>query len=148
MSTLMYKDNDTWVEFFGSMPVGSIYISYNSTSPSTIWGGTWSRVTDAVLRANSGSTIGYTGSDTVTIESSNLPAHSHKMYLYPSSVGGAAQRNEANTLVLERIYYPKRSNPSTDYWVETESAGTNGTSNSSFSILPRRFEVYIWYRTA
>lgn len=60
-------------------PVGSVYISFNSTDPSSLFGGTWVRLKDRFLLA-SGDTYapGTTGgSATKTITKNNLPAHNH-----------------------------------------------------------------------
>ena len=60
-------------------PVGSIYISYNSTNPSSLFGGTWENYgSGRVLRGINSGTAGATGgSDTVTLTTANLPAHTH-----------------------------------------------------------------------
>lgn len=62
-------------------PVGSIYISFNSTDPSTLFGGTWQRLKDTFLLANGDSYAPNTtgGSATKTIGVSNLPAHNHSV---------------------------------------------------------------------
>ncbi len=60
-------------------PVGSIYISYNSTNPGTLFGGTWENYGNGrVLKGINSGTAGTTGgSSTVTLSTSNLPAHTH-----------------------------------------------------------------------
>ena len=62
-------------------PVGSVYISFNATDPSTLFGGTWQRLKDTFLLANGDSYAPNTtgGSATKTITTSNLPAHSHSV---------------------------------------------------------------------
>lgn len=62
-------------------PVGSVYISFNSADPSTLFGGTWQRLKDTFLLANGDSYAPNTtgGSATKTITTSNLPAHSHSV---------------------------------------------------------------------
>lgn len=76
------------VEFFGKVkgaifdaiyPVGSIYIAYNHTNPSTLFGGTWARIENAFLwGTTSGGTIGLTsGEQTHTLTEEELPAHAH-----------------------------------------------------------------------
>jgi hypothetical protein len=62
-------------------PVGSVYISFNSTDPSTLFGGTWQRLKDTFLLANGDSYAPNTsgGSATKTISVNNLPAHSHSV---------------------------------------------------------------------
>ena len=62
-------------------PVGSVYISFNSTNPQTLFGGTWTRLKDRVLMASgdtySPNTTG--GSATVTLNVNQLPAHKHSI---------------------------------------------------------------------
>ena len=62
-------------------PVGSIYISVSSTSPATLFGGTWQRIKDTFLLASgdtySADTTG--GSATNTLETANLPSHTHSI---------------------------------------------------------------------
>ena len=60
-------------------PVGSVYISFNSADPSTLFGGTWQRLKDTFLLANGDSYAPNTtgGSATKTIGVNNLPSHTH-----------------------------------------------------------------------
>ena len=62
-------------------PVGSVYLSFNSVDPSTLFGGTWTRLKDTFLLANGDSYAPNTsgGSATKTISVSNLPAHNHSV---------------------------------------------------------------------
>ena len=62
-------------------PVNSIYLSTDSTNPGTVLGiGTWVMIEQGRMLRSAGSdiTAGSTGgADTVTLETENLPAHSH-----------------------------------------------------------------------
>lgn len=64
-------------------PVGSIYMSVNSTSPAQLFGGTWARINNAFLWAsdeNAPQYIGYTGGEynhTLTID--EMPSHQHDL---------------------------------------------------------------------
>lgn len=60
-------------------PVGSVYISFNSADPSTLFGGTWQRLKDTFLLANGDTYAANTtgGSATKTITVNNMPAHNH-----------------------------------------------------------------------
>ena len=61
-------------------PVGSIYISYNSTSPASRFGGSWTQITNRFLLAQGTSypTVGSTGgTETVTLTTSQIPSHTH-----------------------------------------------------------------------
>ena len=62
-------------------PVGSVYISFNSADPSTLFGGTWQRLKDTFLLANGDSYAPNTtgGSATKTIAVSNMPSHNHSV---------------------------------------------------------------------
>ena len=58
-SNMQYFLNDFWDKIY---PVGSIYISAASTSPATLFGGTWEQIKDTFLLA-AGDT--YTAGETV-----------------------------------------------------------------------------------
>lgn len=65
-------------------PIGSIYVSINSTSPEKIFGGKWQQITDRFLYcSNSGLETG--GSKTIT--GANLPSHSHYIDLNTQDSG-------------------------------------------------------------
>ena len=61
-------------------PVGSIYISTGSTSPANLFGGSWTRIADAYLRAmgDTGVALGeYGGYANYTLSVDQLPSHNH-----------------------------------------------------------------------
>ena len=60
-------------------PVGSVYISFNPTDPSTLFGGTWVRLKDTFLLASGDTYAPNTtgGNATKTIATNNLPSHTH-----------------------------------------------------------------------
>ena len=62
-------------------PIGSVYISFNSADPSTLFGGVWQRLKDTFLLANGDTYAADTtgGSATKTITVNNLPAHNHSV---------------------------------------------------------------------
>ena len=62
-------------------PVGSVYISFNSADPSTLFGGTWERLKDTFLLANGDAYAPNTagGSATKNITVDNLPNHTHSL---------------------------------------------------------------------
>ena len=61
-------------------PVGSIYLSVDSTAPSTLFGGTWEQIKDTFLLGSGDDyTIGDTGGEaTHTLTIDEMPKHSHK----------------------------------------------------------------------
>lgn len=60
-------------------PIGSIYMSVNSTSPQTLFGGTWEQIEDKFLLASGTSySNGATGgSATVSLTKAQMPRHTH-----------------------------------------------------------------------
>lgn len=78
MTRIKVKKGNTWqdigLEYY---PVNSVYISFSSTSPATLFGGTWVQITSGVLRMANNTNTG--GSDTFTISADNLPKHQHKI---------------------------------------------------------------------
>lgn len=75
MPTLKYRSGSSWIDIIH--PVNSIYMSNVSTSPATLFGGTWTQLTNAVLRAAAG--YGYGGSDTHTLTINEMPSHNHSI---------------------------------------------------------------------
>lgn len=59
-------------------PVGAIYQSTQSTSPASLFGGSWSQITSRFLYATTSSN-GTGGSNTHTLSESEMPSHSHRV---------------------------------------------------------------------
>lgn len=72
-----------------SYPVGAIYLSVNSTSPGTLFGGTWEQIQDKfLLSAGSTYTAGSTGGEaTHTLTSNEMPSHNHSYDKSSTSTG-------------------------------------------------------------
>ena len=65
-------------------PVGAIYISVSSTSPATLFGGTWERIQGKFLLAANDSVEAYKagktgGSVSHTLTVNEIPAHNHSV---------------------------------------------------------------------
>ena len=89
-------------------PIGAIFASASSTSPSSMFGGTWSQITgDACLMA--GTAVGNAGSKKITIE--NMPRHNHPL---ANDLGCGWQAN-ANT--SDRLFYGRytQARPISDF---------------------------------
>ena len=119
-------------------PVGSIYMSVNSTNPKTLFGGTWVQIKDRFLLA-AGTTYkaGATGGEaTHTLTTNEMPNHKHAVY-YPNA--GAADHSAPGN-------YPDGPSDSTYYAVGsyTSSAGGDRAHNN----MPPYLSVYMWKRTA
>ena len=118
-------------------PVGSIYMSVNSTNPSNLFGGTWTQLKDRfLLGAGSTYTNGSTGgSATQRLSADNLPSHTHPQYV--ATTGGSTSAN---------LDY--------DGWVSNGKAVAQGIATGAtgqgtkFNIMPPYLVVYMWQRTS
>lgn len=117
-------------------PVGSIYMSYNSTSPVTLFGGTWTKLENCFLYASGTKSVGSTGgSETVTLTVDQMPSHTHKSSSYKSENGASGN------VTATPVGY---TNPgkSGDY---TSTATGGGEAHNN---MPPYLVVNMWRRTA
>lgn len=114
-------------------PVGAIYISYVSTSPASLFGGTWTPITGRFPYFNAGTGTG--GSNTTSLSYGNMPSHNHAVAVGIENNGTGAN---AGAAMLYNIYH---GGAGTLY---TNSTG----SGSSFNNMPSYQTLYAWRRTA
>lgn len=127
-------------------PIGSIYMSINSTSPSTLFGGTWFELTDRVLIGAGGSySVNSTGGSTNHTHTLNdgyakilYNWHNNDNKLMYQTKDGVSYSTDANT------------NGDTGYNFNTYAqsrATALGGSTDSTSNMPPYLAVYMWKRT-
>lgn len=85
-------------------PVGSIYMSVNSTSPATLFGGTWTALQNRVLiGAGSAHEAGATGgAESVKLTVSNLPSHNHSLTINSTGQTMSSAGSHAHVLPINR----------------------------------------------
>lgn len=118
-------------------PVGSIYMSVNSASPATLFGGTWERIKDQfLLAAGDKYAAGKTGGEaTHTLTENEIPAHRHSIW-FPNAGG---EQSAA-------IGYPEAGSKNTWYAEASKTAGAGG--GAAHNNMPPYLAVYVWKRTA
>ena len=135
-------------------PVGSIYISVNSTNPSLLFGGIWEQIVDRFLYcADSSGATG--GSKKITVD--NLPPHNHtascsNLYAKFNGIPRASDMlyGSASTTWTGEFKYSSGSNTlrtdnikiSQDFNVSVNNTG------SGEDYMPPYMTVYAWQRTA
>ena len=132
-------------------PVGSIYMSVNSTSPATLFGGTWERIKDRFLLAAGGAySAGATGGEaTHTLTASEMPAHSH----VPNTSGEYFVTTEDSGANNTRVAYSSSGNrwvdgqTSTSHFHHRTGTDTVG-SGAAHNNMPPYVAVNMWKRTA
>lgn len=119
-------------EALAAWPVGSIYLAYNHTDPTTLFGGTWTRIQNAFLWATpEAGTIGVTGgASTVALTVAQLPEHSH---------GSVYSQHAAGT--KSQAWY---TTAGTSLAYGAVSTGEGEAHNN----MPPYIQVSVWRRTA
>ena len=136
-------DYDTeWADIFDAVyPVGSIYMSVVSTSPATLFGGTWSQLEDRFL-VGAGQTYtagGTGGSATHTLTTDEIPSHTHGLNSHTHSVGAHAHglnshthgagSYSANSNGSHKHQYPLRANASSGAYFSAGIMASNSGSS-------------------
>lgn len=120
-------------------PVGSIYMSVNSTSPATLFGGTWQAIQGKFLLGADSNVYkaGNTGGEaTHTLTTREMPNHNHAVF-YPND--GAADHSAPGN-------YPDGPSDSTYFAVGSYTSSEGG--GEAHNNMPPYLAVYIWKRTA
>ena len=132
-------------------PVGSIYMSVNSTSPATLFGGTWTQLQNRFLIGASSTYLHGTtgGAATVKLTTDQMPRHNHDGVYYDiidtkhsiTLNGGTASYH---------VPWGSSDYPG-DYGAGTGAAelrtGNTGSSEAHNN-MPPYLAVYMWKRTA
>lgn len=148
-------------------PVGSLYTSFNSTSPANIVGGTWVQIQNCFLMAAGSSyAIGTSGGSAThthtsaahthttaghTLTVNEMPSHKHGIY---SGYGDTSN----NTDAFRYQYWASNNQKFNTFLSESVGGGashshgdtgstTPGNTGSSSSLPPYK-TIYMWQRTA
>lgn len=129
-------------------PIGSIYMSVNSTNPTTIFGGTWERF------ANGKVVVGVDENDTdfATIEKTGgAKTHSHDrgsiMALIQMSGTTLAAKGGTTSPAWTSTVSLNNAAASSDSVSRTSSVNTQGTTATASSLQPY-ITAYMWKRIA
>lgn len=149
-------------------PVGSIYMSVNSTSPATLFGGTWEQIQDTfLLAAGSTYSAGSTGGEAAhKLIESETPSHTHGSKLSATRInlhGYGAGGNFINNVNGVATGYDYNSNGFRSAAQLTKQTGSDSYSgfelalshthnsfggNGTHNNMPPYLTVYMWKRTA
>ena len=118
-------------------PVGSVYISFNSTNPSTYFGGSWERIRGRFLLSADDSTytVNSTGGEsTHKLTINEMPSHGHEAVSTSGSDRG---------LALYPFSMITQNYRTADANVIRPTGGNQAHNN-----MPPYIVVYMWKRTA
>ena len=142
-------------------PIGSVYVSVGTTSPATLFGGTWTKIQDKFLLSSGTKTLGATGGEeSHTLTTSEIPSHTHSVSGTASSAGShrhAMGEHFSSGSGGSKTGYVKSSDRKITS-LNTESAGAHthsvtGTAQSTgggnaHNNMPPYLVVNVWKRTA
>lgn len=125
-------------------PIGSVYMSTNSTSPATLFGGTWTKIEGRFLWATVNTPMRTGGSGTHSHSAGSLVACYDPKNYYSNALFRVKNVNGGWTL----SGYMSESRG----WNDGGGSAGRGIEvigdTSSVETYPPYFEVYMWYRTA
>lgn len=134
-------------------PIGSIYMSQNSTSPATLFGGTWVRINGYYLYAGTGGTTagsntsgaasGNTGSTTLTVN--QIPSHKHDI---PVGWATTGPNNSERHIFSDNTGFYSDAQFISARPIGGGQGHTHTLNNHTHSVTPLRYELYVWRRTA
>ena len=116
-------------------PVGSVYVSVNSTSPATLFGGTWVQIKDKfLLSAGDTYKAGATGGEaTHVLTVDEMPRHNHSI-------------DNLNASGSTTPYMTVQAQEKKGYGGNVQTFFTGG--GQAHNNMPPYIVVYIWQRTA
>lgn len=139
-------------------PVGSLYISENSTSPAELYGGTWERIEDCTIwGASSIHPVG-------TKLEAGLPNITGKIYLRGvkdqsgtrfgivwdktdgalTSVAQTTEDHSSNSIISSNDNY----NENVSGMIKIDASGSNPIYGASTTVQPPAYCMYLWRRVA
>lgn len=123
-------------------PVGSIYMSVNSTNPTNLFGGTWEQIQGKFLFGmDSSYPAGSTGGEiTHKLTYNEMPEHTHPMYVANYGGDGTWTPDEGSYLT------DSVTDDKTTWWARLAMGYAGG--GAAHNNMPPYLAVYIWKRTA
>lgn len=142
LNTLYIKD-DVWNKWLDLIyPVGAIYMSWNSTSPASLFGGTWTAITSGRY-LSAAANINTGGSSSVShrhYTPSGYKAGESYAYISPVDSNSYDLVNKGTTLRI--------SVTGSGMTAMSGDRRYGSTTSSSVKIEPPYQNLYIWHRTA
>lgn len=133
-------------------PIGSIYMSVNSTNPSQLFGGTWTQLKDRFLLGvgNTYKTVSSTGGEaTHTLTVSEMPSHIHGITTWKNSdnptwgSGASSTKDGAFANVFSTGDGTSQTTGDNSQWYGINNSGNSQPHNN----MPPYLTVYMWKRT-
>lgn len=146
-------------------PIGSIYLSVNSTSPATLFGGSWTQLKDRfLLGAGSTYSSGATGgAATHKLSVAEMPSHAHDTPFFNNMTNNGEMKSDfigvfgKGVTASQALKDTGQTSTMEMWWInQTNTAEGNELayltsakgSGSAHNNMPPYLVVYMWKRTA
>lgn len=130
-------------------PVGSVYISYDSTSPASLFGGTWTQITGRFIRAANDVNTG--GADTVAhnhLQTTGSDGGGSTIYHVPYANGNIEKMVvSSNTFVWGSDVITVKTQTTSTAPAVSSLARIEATGQRSLNNMPAYQDLYVWRRT-
>lgn len=146
-------------------PIGSIYLSVNSTSPATLFGGSWTQLKDRfLLGAGSTYSSGATGgAATHKLSVAEMPSHAHDTPFFNNMTNNGEMKSDfvgvfgkgvtasqalkdtGQSSTMEMWWINQTNTAEGNEWAYLTSAKGSGSAHNN---MPPYLVVYMWKRTA
>ncbi len=144
-------DNAVNALLLRAYPIGSVYLSMNSTDPGTLFGGQWLPLPNDyylfTASADMGNVGGSSTSGSTALTVAQMPAHNHTVNV-PANAGTGALGVGYGTVVANPRYPSAANNPTsgefTGWGTQTSGEGAGHTH----SIDPPKIKIMAWRRIA
>lgn len=148
------NSSSTQIDMNSIYPVGSIYMSINSTNPSTLFGGTWEQIKDKFLLSCGDTyepgTVGGEATHTLTVD--EMPIHTHIQEAHSHTQNYNTWYNDSSNYDVRLAgssggYHGMAGTYS--YATQATTAINQNTGGSqSHNNMPPYLAIYMWKRTA
>ena len=155
------KRIDTKATKLECYPVGSTYLGANSSSPASLFGGSWTRIKGAYIRAgNDSDSPGWIGgSDTRTLTASNIPTLSTQILLSKGGycAGGKIPqsfvKSSKDPSVVNNNLFADLNGQPCDRIIEGSYSNSSlvryyNSNVQPISVQPKMCNLYVWYRVS
>ena len=154
----VYMEDNTTLSLLSSYPVGSIYQSVNTTSPASLFGGSWEKIEGRFLLGSSSEyELGDTGGEAEhTMKWREMAYHNHGIYVHYGNSGDATDETGSESVTAFNNELYKGILAWTNRYRIVGMSVTNNPAESMnetnlqepMPIMPLYYCVNIWRRTA
>lgn len=124
-------------------PIGSIYMSVNSTNPSQLFGGVWEQINGRFLYCTNSASKQLGGENEHTLTTNEMPSHNHGMVRDSYTGNILTSRGDGGGGWFRVAFPPNPTIQSNSYRGNYMDSVGGGQPHNN---MPAYFTVYCWYR--